>query len=88
MPRQFSSKRPALDPEDRRREVVAILARGLVRLRPARRITPESPAPEDPPKPSPTAQKPGYSPAKTPCSGAENTAQCDPRVNGKERVAR
>ena len=70
MPRYTPSKRPALDPEDRRREVVAILARGLVRLRPAGR------------------KKPGSSPAKTPCSGAENTAQCDPRVNGKERVAR
>jgi len=69
VPRQSSPRRPILEPEDRRREVVAILARGLVRLRPARRKKPES-LPE------------------TPCSGAENTAQCDPRVNGKERVAR
>ncbi len=70
----------AMTPSDRRREVVAILARGLVRLRPARRITPEPAAAQHPSKPSATPQKPGSSPAKTPCSVAEDTAQCDPPV--------
>ena len=67
MPRQTESKRPILGPEDRRREVVAIMARGLYRLRPAAEKGPESPP-------------------ESPCSVAEDTAQCDPRVNVKERV--
>ena len=69
MQRHTSPKRPILSPDDRRREVVAMLARGLYRLRPA-------------------AEKPPESSPESPCSVGENTAQCDPRVNGKERVTR
>ncbi len=46
-PRHALPKRPISGPQDRRREVVAIMARGLVRLRPAAGKDPELP-PESP----------------------------------------
>jgi hypothetical protein len=47
VPRQTSPERPVLTPEDRRLAVVAIMARGLVRLRPGAGKSPEFP-PESP----------------------------------------